>query len=29
MRPETDTDQLADRYYEVLLDGMRGYATPR
>src|SRR5512133_3774010 len=29
IRPETDTDRLADRYYEVLLDGMRGYATPR
>jgi AcrR family transcriptional regulator len=29
IRPETDTDELADRYYEVLLDGMRGYATPR
>jgi AcrR family transcriptional regulator len=24
-----DTDQLADRFYEQLLDGMRGYATPR
>jgi TetR/AcrR family transcriptional regulator, cholesterol catabolism regulator len=29
IRPKTDTDELADRYYEVLLDGMRGYATPR
>jgi AcrR family transcriptional regulator len=29
IRPETDTDELADRFYEVLLDGMRGYATPR
>jgi TetR/AcrR family transcriptional regulator, cholesterol catabolism regulator len=29
IRPETDTHELADRYYEVLLDGMRGYATPR
>jgi len=29
IRPETDTDELADRYYDVLLDGMRGYATPR
>jgi AcrR family transcriptional regulator len=28
IRPETDTDELADRFYEVLLDGMRGYATP-
>jgi TetR/AcrR family transcriptional regulator, cholesterol catabolism regulator len=23
-----DTDELADRFYEVLLDGTRGYATP-
>jgi len=23
-----DTDDLADRFYEQLLDGMRGYATP-
>jgi TetR/AcrR family transcriptional regulator, cholesterol catabolism regulator len=29
MRPETDTDALADRFYDFLLDGMRGYATPR
>src|SRR6478735_919615 len=29
IRPETDTGELADRFYEVLLDGMRGYATPR
>src|SRR5690349_5909278 len=29
IRPETDTDELADRFYEVLLDGMRGYASPR
>jgi AcrR family transcriptional regulator len=28
LRPETDTDALADRFYEFLLDGMRGYATP-
>src|SRR5213596_3727365 len=26
MRPETNTDELADRFYEVLLDGMRGYS---
>jgi AcrR family transcriptional regulator len=26
--PQTDTDALADRFYEVLLDGMRGYSTP-
>src|SRR5256714_7328081 len=29
IRPETDTEQLADRFDEVLLDGMRGYSTPR
>ena len=29
MRPDTDTDELADRFYDVLLDGMRGYASPR
>jgi AcrR family transcriptional regulator len=29
IRPETDTDDLADRFYETLLDGMRGYAMPR
>jgi AcrR family transcriptional regulator len=28
LRPETDTDALADRFYELLFDGMRGYATP-
>jgi AcrR family transcriptional regulator len=28
LRPGTDTDELADRLYAVLLDGMRGYATP-
>src|SRR5437588_8959167 len=28
LRPDTDTDELADRFYEFLLDGMRGYATP-
>jgi AcrR family transcriptional regulator len=26
--PETDTDELADRFFAFLLDGMRGYATP-
>ena len=26
---DTDTDELADRFYDSLLDGMRGYATPR
>ncbi|HKC22935.1 MAG TPA: TetR/AcrR family transcriptional regulator [Gaiellaceae bacterium] len=29
IRPETDTDGLADRFFDVMLDGMRGYATPR
>jgi TetR/AcrR family transcriptional regulator, cholesterol catabolism regulator len=29
IRPETNTDELADRFYDVLLDGMRGYASPR
>ena len=28
LRPASDTDQLADRLYTTLLDGMRGYATP-
>ena len=28
IRPDTDTDELADRFYAFLLDGMRGYATP-
>ena len=29
LRPGADTDALADRFLAVLLDGMRGYATPR
>jgi AcrR family transcriptional regulator len=29
LRPETDTDELADRFYALLLDGVRGYATRR
>jgi AcrR family transcriptional regulator len=29
IKPDTDTDELADRFYDFLLDGMRGYATPR
>jgi AcrR family transcriptional regulator len=29
LRPGTDTDELADRFYAFLLDGMRGYASPR
>ena len=28
LRPGQGTDELADRFYAVLLDGMRGYATP-
>jgi TetR/AcrR family transcriptional regulator, cholesterol catabolism regulator len=28
LRPGVDTDALADRFFDVLLDGMRGYATP-
>jgi len=28
LRPGVDTDALADRFFGVLLDGMRGYATP-
>jgi AcrR family transcriptional regulator len=29
LRPDADTDELADRFYAFLLDGMRGYASPR
>jgi AcrR family transcriptional regulator len=28
LRPGIDTEELADRLYALLLDGMRGYATP-
>ncbi|MGI8606733.1 MAG: TetR/AcrR family transcriptional regulator [Gaiellaceae bacterium] len=28
LRPEADTDDLADRFYALLVDGMRGYSTP-
>jgi len=28
LRPGADTDELADRFYEILLEGVRGYATP-
>ncbi|HEV2712628.1 MAG TPA: hypothetical protein VGU26_05985, partial [Gaiellaceae bacterium] len=28
LSPETDTDELADRFFFVLFDGMRGYSTP-
>ena len=27
IRPETDTDALADRFFAILVDGVRGYAT--
>jgi TetR/AcrR family transcriptional regulator, cholesterol catabolism regulator len=26
--PDADTDDLADRFYAILVDGIRGYATP-
>jgi TetR/AcrR family transcriptional regulator, cholesterol catabolism regulator len=28
LKPGRDTDELADRFYLVLIDGIRGYATP-
>src|SRR5690242_9809404 len=28
LRPGADTDELGDRVYAALLDGMRGYSTP-
>ena len=28
LRPGADTDELADGFFRLLLDGMRGYATP-
>src|SRR5689334_3912287 len=28
LRPGEPTDELADRFFALLLDGMRGYATP-
>jgi TetR/AcrR family transcriptional regulator, cholesterol catabolism regulator len=28
LRPGSDTDELADRFYALLIDGMRGYSTP-
>src|SRR3954464_6825254 len=28
LRPGVETDELADRFYALLLDGMRGYSTP-
>jgi AcrR family transcriptional regulator len=29
LQPARDTDELADRFYSVLVDGIRGYVTPR
>ena len=29
LRPAADTDELADRFTAILVDGVRGYATPR
>ena len=29
LQPGRDTDELADRFFDLLVDGMRGYATPR
>jgi TetR/AcrR family transcriptional regulator, cholesterol catabolism regulator len=28
LRPGADTDELADRFFAILLDGIRGYSTP-
>src|SRR6266496_3272241 len=28
LQPGVDTDELADRFYALLIDGMRGYSTP-
>ena len=28
LTPGRDTDELADRFYALLVDGMRGYSTP-
>jgi TetR/AcrR family transcriptional regulator, cholesterol catabolism regulator len=28
LQPGRDTDDLADRFYALLIDGMRGYSTP-
>jgi TetR/AcrR family transcriptional regulator, cholesterol catabolism regulator len=28
LQPGRDTDEIADRFFELLVDGMRGYATP-
>ena len=29
LQPGRDTDALADRFFELLVDGMRGYSTPQ
>jgi AcrR family transcriptional regulator len=29
LQPGRETDELADRFYDQMLDGMRGYAMPR
>jgi TetR/AcrR family transcriptional regulator, cholesterol catabolism regulator len=29
LTPDRDTDELADRFTAILVDGVRGYATPR
>jgi AcrR family transcriptional regulator len=28
LQPGADTDELADRFYAILVDGVRGYSTP-
>jgi AcrR family transcriptional regulator len=28
LRPDADTDELADRFWALLVDGVRGYSTP-
>ena len=28
LQPGRDTDELADRFLALLVDGMRGYSTP-
>ena len=28
LRPGADTDAVADAFFELLVDGMRGYSTP-
>jgi hypothetical protein len=28
LKAGADTDALADRFYALLVDGMRGYSTP-